>query len=186
MKKYVFFYKTVLIEPEGKVTEELCWADLSWSHYFTYQKRVNGTLTESKRFEMDTECYTGALIRRRGQMAQLRESQSETLMIIINGQAIPDPHQKTGDPLKTRPYLIPSKYRMEYYPGMIRDLSVIEKDRIVAQQEKELQQKQIELNALRQKTEDEFNAMMRDRRKAENDLVLRRGECDDVPEELRQ
>lgn len=186
MKKYVFFYKTILIEPEGKVTEELCWADLSWSHYFTYQKRVNGTLTESKRLEMDTECYTGALIKRRGQMAQLRESQSETLMIIINGQAVPDIHQKTGDPLKTRPCLIPSKYRMEYYPGMIRDLSVIEKDRIVALQDRELQQKQIELNALRQKTEEEYNAMMRDRRKAENDLVLRRGECDTVPEELRQ
>lgn len=184
MKKYVFFYKTILIEPEGKVTEELCWADLSWSHYFTYQKRVNGTLTESKRLEMDTECYTGALIRRRGQMAQLRESQSETLMIIINGQAIPL-HQKTDDLLKARPCLIPSKYRMEYYPGMIRDLSVIEKDRIVAQQEKELQQKQIELNALRQKTEEEYNKMMREKRNHEDDLLLRRGECDTVPENLR-
>ncbi len=184
MKKYVFFYKTILIEPEGKITEELCWADLSWSHYFTYQKRVNGTLTECKRFEMDTECYTGALIRRRGQMAQLRESQSETLMIIINGQAVPDMHQ-TGDPLKTRPYLIPSKYRMEYYPGLIRDLSVIEKDGITARQEKELQQKQSELNKLREKTEEEYNKMMRDRRKHEDDLLLRRGECDTVPENLR-
>ncbi|MGX8685257.1 MAG: hypothetical protein ACSW73_00355, partial [Spirochaetales bacterium] len=79
----------------------------------------------------------------------------------------------------------PSKYRMEYYPGLIRDLSVIEKDRIVALQEKELQQKQIELNALRQKTEEEYNEMMREKRNHEDDLLLRRGECDTVPENLR-
>lgn len=182
MKKFVFFYKTVLIESEGTVTEELCWADLSWSHYFTYQKRVNGLLTECKRLEMNNEDYTGAIIRRRNQMAQLKESQSDTLMIIINGQAIPF---SKNNSLNSRPVLIPSKYRMEYYPGLIRDLSIIEKDQISEQQEKELRQKQIEMNEIRKKEEEEYLERKRKEPKDES-MILKRFESDDIPEEYKK
>lgn len=184
-KTFVLFYRSVVIEPTGQMTVEICWSDMTWTPYFTYQKWLNGVLTESKRLEMDTQCYNNALLRRRNQLNQLKETQSETVMTLISGQAVPDPHTQK-DPLSCRPVLVPTKQKIEYYPGMIRDLSVIEKDGIEQAQLKEIQQKQIELNALRQKTEEEYNAMMRDRRKAENDLVLRRGECDTVPEELRQ